>query len=171
MSRKMSENLKIVDKTYFERMDDILKKEEKLKLKGIFTPRLKAGIIFTATGSGLVAIGLLIYIYDLAGYSNIVTDKLYNNPRTDLGYEDYLNSSYTSIALFSVGLSSFCLGTVLITVGIPLIVYDLKTKNKNVSISIGFENDDIIVSCKIKIWLQKKLLGTAYPSDRRSLIP
>ncbi len=150
MSGKMADKLKPVDKTYFEQMNSILKKEARLKIEKIFTPTLRSGIILTAVGGGLMTFGLPVFIYDLAGYSSTVTAKQNSNPRTDLGYRDYLNASYTYIALFASSLSSACLGLVLMAVGIPLIVYDLKKKDKKVSLDAGFENGGVVFSCTFR---------------------
>lgn len=136
MAGKMIESLKMVDKTYFDEMNNIIKKEQKLKLKSIFTPLVKTGIILNSIGGGLALIGLPILIYDLAGYSNVVQNKLYNNDRSDAGYQDYLNASYTYIGLFAGSLVAIGVGSIMLIVGIPLIVYDLKKKNRKLSFNI-----------------------------------
>ncbi len=146
MADKMIKKLKIVEKSYFDQMNEILKKEENLKNKKIYTPILKTGIILTCIGGALLASGLPILIYDLVSYNTTVNSNFYNGPRTKTGYNDYYNSYNIYVGLLSESITSISIGGVLLGIGIPLIIYD-KRKNKKVSFNINFDFPSQIYLC------------------------
>ena len=129
MAKKMYEKLPPITDDYFIQQRRLLRQK-------YLTPKVKVGIGLTAGGAVFVLSGLPIFIYDVAGYSSVVKDSLYNNPRSDVGYEEYLKTSYTHIALLAVSLSTTGVGLILIAIGVPLIVYDLVQLRKKMSASI-----------------------------------
>jgi TolB-like protein len=147
MVKKLKTKLKEVKKTYFTEMTNLLIKERMLKFKENFTPVNKAGLGLTAGGGALFAGGLGIFIFDLSYYYSKVKDNLYNNPRTDAGYDEYVKVYQIYSALMISGLVTLGVGTSLVATGIPLLVYKKKNKkvsfninkNKSLSVEVSFE--------------------------------
>ena len=140
MSEKLSKKLPKVDKTYFDEMIKVIKEERKFNFRENFTIHKKIGLGLTIGGSTLLVAGLPILIYDLAAYTDIVTDNLYHNPRSDSGYEDYTKSYYTYIGLLAAGVACLGAGTVLLCVGIPLLTIKFK-KKENISFNVEVKNE------------------------------
>jgi TolB-like protein len=136
MADKLSANLKKIKKSYFDEMIRVLRKERQEKI----LPINKAGIALTACGGSLVLIGFPILIFDVAYYNNVVQNKLYNNPDTDSGYEDYMNAYWTNIALLSSSIAILGTGLCLLAVGLPLIFI----KNKNLDFSLNMRMGDAV---------------------------
>ena len=143
MAKRMYEKLPPITDDYFIQQRRLLRQK-------YLTPKVKVGIGLTAGGAVFVLAGLPIFIYDVAGYSSIVKDNLYNNPRTAVGYQEYLKTSYTHIALLAVSLSTTGVGLVLIAIGVPLIVYDLVQLRKKMSVSIEI-NNNVELALKISL--------------------
>ena len=120
ISKKLKTKLTEVKKSYFIEMTKILNKEN-------FTIQNKVGIGLTCGGGTFFAVGLGILIFDLAYYADKVADNLYNNPRTDTGYNDYVKTYYIYSGLLGSSIAFICIGTAAVAVGIPLIVYKKKT--------------------------------------------
>ena len=136
MSEKLSKKLPKVDKTYFDEMIKVIKEERKFNFKKDFTIQKKVGLGLTIRGGTLLLSGLPILIYDLAAYTDIVKDNLYQNPRTESGYEDYTKSYYTYTGLLAASIVCLSTGTVLLVVGIPLLTIKFKKKE---NISFNFD--------------------------------
>lgn len=147
MADKMAEKLQMVKKSYFTEMSRLIRKEKMAQLKERFTPTMKAGIGATTVGGSLFLIGIPLLIYDLAGYSSILKDNLYNNERSEEGYTDYLTASYTSIGLFVSSIVLMGLGITGLGVGIPLIIYDYTRANKKISFNVEVGREINIVFC------------------------
>lgn len=147
MADKMAQKLQMVKKSYFTEMSKLIRKEKMAQLKERFTPTMKAGIGVTSVGGALFLIGIPILIYDLAGYSSILKENLYNNPRTEEGYTDYVSASYTSIGLFVSSIVLMGLGATGLAVGIPLIVYDYRKTKTNLSLAVEVDSNINIVFC------------------------
>ena len=149
MAEKLSKKLPKVYRTYFDEMIKVIKEERRFKFKKNFTIQKKTGLGLTIGGGVLLAAGLPIFIYDLAGYADIVKNNLYYNPRTDEGYNDYTRSYYIFTSLLIASIVSMGTGAVLLGVGIPLLVIKFKKKD-NVSFNIEIK-DRIYFNIKIKI--------------------
>jgi len=151
MSDEMSKKLQMVEKTYFEEMKRLIEKERRSKLKERFTVKMKIGISLTAAGGGLILIGLPIFIYDMAAYINVIRDNMYNNPRTEEGYVDYVQATYVGFSLLIGSLVTMGVGLTMLSVGIPFMIIEIRKRKKS-KISINFfmneNNSGIAVSYK-----------------------
>ncbi len=149
MSDKLSKKLPKVDKNYFDEMIKVIKEKRKFNFREDFTVKKKVGLGLTIGGGTLVLAGVSILIYDLAAYSDIVTNNLYYNPRTDAGYDDYVNSYYTYTALLVTSIVSLSTGSILLGIGIPFLVIKFN-KKENISFNIELK-DEISMSFRIRI--------------------
>ena len=127
ISKKLKAKFTDVKKSYFTEMNRILDREN-------FTTLNKVGAGLTSAGSTLFFAGLGILIFDLAYYEKVLNDNLYNNPRTNSGYNEYIKTYNIYNSLLGSSLAVLCIGAALVAVGIPLVVY----KKKNVKVTINF---------------------------------
>lgn len=134
MAQKMIEKLPPITDDYFIQQRKLLRQK-------LFTPKIRTGIGLTVSGGLLILIGIPILAYDVAGYSSIVKDNLYGNPRTSIGYQEYLKTNYTHIALLVTSLSMMGIGITLISIGIPLIIYDTIQVKKKLAINLEIDNE------------------------------
>jgi TolB-like protein len=133
IAKKLKAKLTQVKKSYFTEMNRILNREN-------FTVQNKVGVGLTSGGGSLFLAGLGILIFDLAYYQKILSQNLYNNPRTDIGYNDYQKAYYNNISLLATSITILCIGSSMMAVGIPFVVY----KKKNTKVSINFDRNSTV---------------------------
>ncbi|MBN2544251.1 MAG: hypothetical protein JXB50_00550 [Spirochaetes bacterium] len=146
ITEKINSKFKKVDSTYFSEMSKALKKQF---LRSIFTPMRVTGITLTASGSCLFITGMPLLIFDLANYSASVRyDKDYG-PLTNTGYRTYYDSYWTFVGLLSGSIALASTGLILLSIGIPLIIYD--SKRQKTSFDIYLKKESIYFSMKWKL--------------------
>ncbi len=153
MTGKMSVKLKMVNKTYFDEMMKILREKHKFENEKKLLAQNKTGIGLTASGSGLLLIGLPIFIYDLAGYTDILmkNQRSYESTNTDKDYDRYQVSYNIFLGLFCSGIILSVTGIVFLSVGIPLIFFKSKTTKNKISMNIEFDYSKIDLYIKFKL--------------------
>jgi|GEM_PF-1900339 len=151
MAIEMMKKLPPMTDEYFKMQKKLYEEQRKANLKKIFSPRVKIGISLASSGGALFIIGLPLLIYDLVGYSDIVRGNLYENPRSNIGYDDYQKAAYIYISLFATSISLMGVGLTLMAVGIPLFVSDIHKRKKKGEISLNISYDkDLVLSFNFK---------------------
>ena len=146
VTNKILDKLPMLERKEYEKIKE--EKDTDKKNKFALIPRKKVGIGLISSGSTLLLAGGIIFAYDLAGYSNILRTNRNNYIESEDYYQDYYQSYYTFISLFASGISLMGTGVVLLTIGLPLLLYNKKTEKISFLIEA---NNNITLSINIKL--------------------
>lgn len=151
LTNKIINKLKSVTKEEYEYTFRKISNIKFLNLLGLPAYK-KAGISLTITGGILLLIGTPILIYDLAGYSKLLLEKkaAYQEFKKNTDHEVYTQFYITFIALFCVSLTATVFGAIMLSVGLPLSIINIKSKNSSVKVEINNNYSAVFYSFKFK---------------------
>lgn len=131
----MEQKFPEVTPSYFKHMKKVLRRQNP-KL----SPLNKVGIGLIATGSTLLVGGLVLLLYDLTFYSNVLTHYK-KNLGYDVEYWEYENS-YNMFVGFLIGsIVGASVGLIIDCIGIPFVIYRKKTNNLSFSLNINVKRN------------------------------
>ena len=148
---KMAKKLKAVDKSYFNEMLKVMNQKKLNNFRKSINPVNITGISFLSVGSTLLLTGIPIFIYDLAGYSSIYSNRLTKYNNDEIGYSDLYPYYQIFIGLFISSIILSGTGLIFAIVSIPLIIYKNKKQKVTLNIKYDFNKNDIDLFFKIKI--------------------
>jgi TolB-like protein len=147
LTNKVITQLRSITRSDYENLFKRLLSDKRLSFINL-PARKKLGFGFTVAGGTLLLIGAPIFIYDLAGYSQIMLANKNQYLDTNENHDIYQNSYNIFVSLFSVSLSLMGLGVIFLAVGLPLMLVNIP--QKKVSLNLDFENNGINFSLSFR---------------------